>query len=129
MITLYVDAARHISSGRSAAGAVIIVNKQQRQIKTHIHSTRDNHEAEFYALIWALQQLPSKTDTLQIYSDSQLVIDAIHKSYAKHYQSLVDTLMSLLASHHLVLSQWIPEKANLGAHHLALQALKNSHTR
>ncbi|CAM3071130.1 ribonuclease HI family protein [Leuconostoc rapi] len=129
MMTLYVDAARHIESGRSAAGAVIIINKQQRQLKTRIQVTRDNHEAEFYGLIWALQQLPNTTDMLQVYSDSQILIDALHKNYAKHYQTLVDTIMMLLSSHQIVLSQWIPEKANLGAHNLALQALKNNPTR
>ena len=129
MITLYFDAARHVTSGLSAAGAVMIINKQQKQLKTRIRMTKDNHEAEFYGLIWALQQLPNTTDMLQIYCDSQIVIDALHKNYAKHYQPLVDIIMSLLASHTIVLSQWIPEKSNLGAHNLALQALKNSHAR
>lgn len=127
MITIYIDAARDVITGQSAAGAVIIINKKQAQLKTHIVNTKDNHEAEFRATIWALQQLPPSHDVIQLYSDSQILIDAMHKNYAKHYQKYVDEIMQLLSGFPLVMSQWLPEKENLGAHHLALQALKTVH--
>jgi len=124
MITLYVDAARDIHTGQTAAGTVIIIDKIQSQQKAALPITQDNHEAEFCALIWALQQLPKKIDILKIYSDSQILIDAIDKQYAKHYQPFVDNIIKLLSPYPLVLNQWLPEKENLGAHHLALQALQ-----
>ena len=40
------------------------------------------------------------------------------------YQIYVDEISTLVSLHKLFLSQWLPEKENLGAHNLALQALK-----
>lgn len=128
MITIYVDAARDIKTGQSAAGAVIVINKQQRQLKSLLPDTKDNQEAEFRALIWVLKMCATSTDMIQLYSDSQLLIDAINKNYAKHYQIYVDEISALLKSHALLLSQWLPEKENLGAHKLALQALQQKKT-
>lgn len=59
MITLYVDAARDVSTGRSSAGAVLIIDKVQKQLKTVLRETVNNHEAEFLAVLWALKQLPN----------------------------------------------------------------------
>lgn len=128
MITLFVDAARNVTSGFSAAGAVILIEKKQYQIKSPIFKTNDNHQAEFMALSWALRHLPSSDSIIKIYSDSKIMTDALEKKYAKHYQPFVDKLCLLLQSYNLVLIQWIPEKENRGAHNLALQALKKDHT-
>ncbi|MFL2050535.1 ribonuclease HI family protein [Leuconostoc mesenteroides] len=125
MITLYVDAARDVSTGRSSAGAVLIIDKVQKQLKTALRETVNNHEAEFLAVLWALKYLPSN-ENVQIYSDSKIVTDAWHKSYAKHYQGLVDEINLQLTPYPLVLINWVPEKENRGAHNLALQALKNA---
>ncbi len=110
MIKIFVDAARNIQTGQSAAGAVIITNNKQRQLKSSLPDTQNNQEAEFLALIWALKTLDSTTDIIQLYSDSQILIDAIHKNYAKHYQIYVDEISTLVSLHKLFLSQWLPEK-------------------
>lgn len=125
MMTLYVDAARNVHNGQSAVGAVLIVNKHQQQLKNDLPQSADNHEAEFMGLIWGIKQLPM-VDNLQIYTDSKIVADAIQKKYAKHYQSYVDRIISLLSEFPLVLISWIPEKQNHGAHQLAMQALKKT---
>ncbi|MCT4404342.1 reverse transcriptase-like protein [Leuconostoc falkenbergense] len=125
MMTLYVDAARNVHDGQSAVGAVLIINKQQQQLKNALPQSADNHEAEFMGLIWSIKQLPM-VDNLQIYTDSKIVADAIQKKYAKHYQSYVDQIMTLLTEYPLVLVNWIPEKQNHGAHQLAMQALKKA---
>ncbi|GMA70588.1 ribonuclease HI [Leuconostoc litchii] len=109
MITLYVDAARDTVTGRSAAGCLMIIDKVQTQLKTTLVNTSDNQEAEFLAIIWALQQVPDKNN-LQIYSDSSIVTDALQKSYAKHYQCLVDKIKLQLDLYPLSLINWIPEK-------------------
>lgn len=54
MIKIFVDAARNIQTGQSAAGAVIITNKKQRQLKSALPYTKNNQEAEFLALILSL---------------------------------------------------------------------------
>ena len=77
------------------------------------------------AVLWALKYLPSN-ENVQIYSDSKIVTDALHKSYAKHYQGLVDEINLQLTPYPLVLINWVPEKENRGAHNLALQALKKA---
>lgn len=125
MLTLYIDAARDPQTGLSAAGAVLIHQKQQQQFKSAVFQSSDNHAAEFQSLIWVLQQLPDSQDILTINSDSKILVEALQKQYAKHYQPFVDDILTLIQPYPFVLSQWRPEKDNLGAHNLALQALKN----
>ncbi|CDX64951.1 ribonuclease HI family protein [Leuconostoc citreum] len=128
MLTLYVDAAREPQSGISAGGAVLIHQKQQQQIKSNLFYTTDNHEAEFLALIWALKQVKvaETSETIRIFSDSKILIDSLDKKYAKHYQPLLEEIIQLLTPYSLVISQWLPEKENHGAHYMALQALKKN---
>ncbi|MDF7626884.1 ribonuclease HI family protein [Lactobacillaceae bacterium L1_55_11] len=125
MLNLYVDAARKAETGQSTAGCVVIEAHQQRQLKAALPKTQDNHEAEFRAAYWALDQLGG-ADPLHLYFDSQIVVDALNKHYAKHYQDQVDAIDRLLADRPLVLVSWVPEKNNQGAHHLAQQALKKT---
>ena len=57
------------------------------------------------------------------YIYSKLVADSIGKSYAKHYPELIDTLMALIDRYKIILTTWIPDRENQGAHKLALQAI------
>lgn len=123
MIRLYCDAARQQHSGVSTAGAIVIVNKQQQQFKTTLGLLPDNHAAEFAALLWILQQLSLQDAMLTIYVDSKIVADSLNKQYAKHYQAYVDDIWLILNQVKFVSIEWISEKENLGAHHLALQML------
>lgn len=113
----------------SAAGILIVHDGQQSQLKLPLQAT-DNHHAEYLAAIAGFKALINqlKTDTKQItvlyYTDSKIVADSVEKQYAKHYQSLVDELLILQAQFGLVVTRWVPEKQNQGAHHLAQQALK-----
>lgn len=98
--------------------------------KTPLQATT-NHQAEFEtARIGFERLLAVVTDPAQVtvlfYTDSQLVSDSLAKHYAKHYQSLVDALLQAQAPFQLVLTQWVPEKQNQGAHTLANQALHSA---
>ena len=42
----------------------------------------------------------------------------------EHYQQYVDQIIALEQPYSLVLHQWLPDRQNKGAHHLAQQALK-----
>ncbi|CAH1853449.1 ribonuclease HI family protein [Convivina praedatoris] len=126
LIKIHFDAARQPSTGHSAAGCLLIINGQQEQLKVPLPLTNDNHQAEFLAAIWALSNLPTGKHQLHLYSDSKLLVDALNKNYAKHYQIYVDRLHTILAAYPLVLIDWVSEKQNQGPHHLALQALKNA---
>lgn len=126
MYTLYTDAATQPQTGLSAGGILIIHDHQQTQVKTPLQATT-NHQAEFEtARIGFERLLAVVTDpaqaTVLFYTDSQLVSDSL----AKHYQSLVDALLQAQAPFQLVLTQWVPEKQNQGAHTLANQALHSA---
>ncbi|MGP4117791.1 reverse transcriptase-like protein [Levilactobacillus zymae] len=101
LYSLYTDAATQPQSGLSAGGILLIHNHQQVQ-----------HGVALTA-----------TTTVLFYTDSQIVSQSLEKRYAKHYQAQVDALLAAQQPFQLVLTQWVPEKQNMGAHTLANQAL------
>ncbi|AQW22061.1 ribonuclease HI [Lentilactobacillus curieae] len=124
MIKLYTDAAVNQKSKKSAAGLLIVRNSQQKQLTEPLKIT-DNHAAEFEAAILGHQKILPNVDgeLVFFYTDSKIVADAVHKQYAKHYQEYVDRLVALQSQLGTVITEWIPDKDNKGAHNLALQAL------
>ena len=58
------------------------------------------------------------------YTDSRLLADAIGKGYAKHYQPELDQLLERIDALPTVVTQWVSESQNPGAHSLANQALQ-----
>ncbi|WP_295774074.1 ribonuclease HI family protein [uncultured Limosilactobacillus sp.] len=130
MIKIYSDAAVSGNPGPAGAGCLIIINGQQHQFSHSLPAT-DNHHAEFMAAIWAFEQLAQFKSADQIiffYTDSRLVSDAIGKGYAKKYAAELSRLLTLIDQYPTVVTEWLPEKLNHGAHQLALQALHQSHT-
>lgn len=127
LIKLFTDAATKNGFGPSAAGVIIVINGKQIQLKHSLGNT-DNHSAEFSAAIWAFEQLKRYPEivpdsTIMFYTDSRIVADAVGKNYAKNFTDLAQRLITLIDQYHIVLTEWLPEKQNLGAHRLALQAL------
>ncbi|MFD1455456.1 ribonuclease HI family protein [Levilactobacillus lanxiensis] len=130
MFSLYTDAATQPQTGLSAGGILIIHDHQQTQLSAPLTATT-NHTAEFEIARLGFEKLatlatdPAHT-TVLFYTDSQIVNDSVAKHYAKHYQHLVDDLLAAQAPFQLVLTQWVPEKQNRGAHTLANQALHSA---
>lgn len=128
MYTLYTDAATNNETLHSAAGILIVHAGKQQQLRASLPNS-DNHHAEFHAALAgfdALLKLLNGTAanvTVQYFTDSKIVADSVKKRYAKHYQQLVDELLAKQAEFSLVITQWVPEKQNQGAHNLAQQAL------
>ncbi|MCP8848252.1 ribonuclease HI family protein [Latilactobacillus curvatus] len=125
MIKLYTDAATRGNPGPSAAGILIVTPERQYQLQAPLPE-QSNHDAEFSAVILGLEQLANRgltTKILQINVDSKLVFQSLEKRYAKHYQAAVDRILALEAPYSMVIHQWIPERQNQGAHHLAQQGL------
>ncbi|CAH0415763.1 ribonuclease HI family protein [Periweissella fabaria] len=125
MIKIYTDAATKGNPGPSAAGVLLVVDGEQRQLK-HFLGTLSNHEAEFAATLFAFQQLPKyarPNETIFFFTDSKIVDQSLATNYAKHFQNYVDQINTIQDQFPLVVSQWIPERMNQGAHNLALQAL------
>lgn len=125
MIKIYTDAAVRPIDQQASAGCVIVTDQQQYQLKTAL-GPMDNHQAEFAAAIWGFEQLQTLQLPPQIvmfYTDSRLVSDAITKNYSHHYAQQLALLNDQLDRFDPVVVQWIPDRDNQGAHHLALQAL------
>jgi ribonuclease HI len=127
LFKIYTDGASQGNPGPSGAGVVIVTPDGQQQLKNSL-GDMSNHEAEFRAAIWGFEQLAtfaSPDDLIMFFTDSRLLADAVGKGYAKHYQALVDTLTSLIDHYKLVMTEWVPDKANRGAHALALQSIRH----
>lgn len=125
MIKLFTDAATKGNPGLSAAGVLLVIDGRQLQLKTTL-GVLSNHEAEFAAALFAFEQLPKyarPNETIFFYTDSKVVDQSLANNYAKHFQSYVDKINAIQDQFPLVVSQWLPERLNKGAHNLALQAL------
>ncbi len=126
MIKLYTDAATKGNPGPTGLGALIIADHQQIQLNKPFEIT-DNHHGEFAAAQFGFSYLRDHfpaTETILFYTDSRILSDAIGKNYTKHYQSELAALNDLLSYFATVVTQWVPESKNHGAHHLANQALQ-----
>lgn len=76
--------------------------------------------------MFAFQQLPKyarPNETIFFFTDSKIVDQSLATNYAKHFQTYVDQINAIQDQFPLVVSQWLPERMNQGAHNLALQAL------
>lgn len=125
MIKLYTDAATHGHVGKTGLG-ILIVNNHQQQIVQDVLPSATNHEGEFAAAITGFRYLVENYDpseTILYYTDSRLVCDALGKKYSKNYETQYQTLAELVDYFQLVITYWVPEKENQGAHNLANQAL------
>ncbi|MCK8616923.1 reverse transcriptase-like protein [Fructobacillus sp. M158] len=128
MIQIQTDAAFRQETKETSAGIVFVKDGQQQPIKGQLPNCQDNHEAEFKALIWGLQQVQSqleKGQLIEIQSDSKLLIASLQKRYAKHYQEAVDAIFSLLPSPELTFFVWVKDGDNKGPHQLAWQVLNH----
>ena len=127
MLKIYTDAATKGNPGPTGLGILIINQHQQHQLSQTLESAT-NHEGEFAAAIAGFQYLADHYDhqeTVLFYTDSRLLSDAIGKNYTKHYQAELAQLNERLAHFPTVVTQWIPDRQNGGAHHLANQALQS----
>lgn len=125
MIKLYTDAASKGNPGPTGLGVVIIADHKQTQLAQPAQ-VMDNHHGEFAAAQFGFEYLANhftKNEPILFYTDSRVLSDAIGKNYTKHYQDELAKLNSLLQQFTTVVTQWIPENQNRGAHHLANQAL------
>ncbi|MBD5806694.1 reverse transcriptase-like protein [Lactobacillus sp. 0.1XD8-4] len=125
MIKIYTDAATKGNPGPTGIGAVIIADHKQVQLSIPT-TIMDNHHGEFAAAQFGFKYLInhfSKNETILFYTDSRILSDAIGKNYTKHYKKELDDLNRLMAFFNIVITQWIPESQNNGAHNLANQAL------
>ncbi|HJF20371.1 MAG TPA: ribonuclease HI family protein [Enterococcus columbae] len=131
MIKAYIDAAVKANPGPAGLGIVIITDGCQEQLCHALSYDLNNHQAEFEALIFLLDELLKRKQThtiIQIYSDSKIVVQTIEKNYTNNpmftkYLKIVNQKLAFFDACYL---QWIPEAQNKGADNLARQGLQKA---
>lgn len=130
MIRLYTDAAVSGNPGHAGIGLLILSDEGQTQHALPLENDQwDNHRAEFHALLAGLRLLIDEGLGGQMtfcYTDSQLVAQAVEKSYVKDtaFNYYLSEILALMENFPYISVQWIPGPENKGADNLARQALQ-----
>ncbi|MGF2616790.1 reverse transcriptase-like protein [Rossellomorea vietnamensis] len=125
MVEVYIDGASAGDPGQSGAGIYIKKNGENYSYSIPL-GIKENHEAEFYACIKALQICKEKDySVLSFRSDSQAVVNAVEKEFAKNkkYGTLLEEILILAKEFDLFFIKWIPSKENKRADELARKAI------
>lgn len=127
MIEVYTDAACSGDPGMSAAG-IIIKNNQQIEKHQFPLGIWTNHEAEFHAIIRALELCKDKYpgEIISVRSDSKIAVDTLDNQHTKNekFLPLLQRSMELEKTFSYVFYKWIPEKQNKNADKLARECLQ-----
>lgn len=126
MLEVYIDGASAGDPGPSGAGIYIKSSSVQERHSIPL-GNMSNHEAEYWALIQALEICTSLGDSIiSIRTDSRLIEQAIEKRWAKNerYAPLLEQALELADQFDLFFVKWIPSKQNGTADSLAKQAVQ-----
>lgn len=126
MIEVYIDGASTGNPGNAGIGIYI---KNNGEIERHSLPVGNvsSHEAEFLALIKALQIcLENNYTVVSFRTDSKVVDDSIEKRFAKRepFKTLVEEAIHYIDQFELFFLKWIPSKDNSVADQLARQAIQ-----
>lgn len=129
MIIVYTDGASSGNPGASGAGIYIKADREVYEYAIPLGSM-SNHEAEFHAVIHALnickKQFPQ--EILSFRSDSKIVVDTIEKDFTKNnvFRPLLELIREKSADFPYFFIKWIPSSTNFHADLLARQAIQHS---
>ena len=126
MLEVFIDGASAGNPGPSGAGVFI---KKDGIVTRHSIplGIMDNHEAEYWALIKALEICSGyKNETLSFRTDSQAIFTAVEKEFAKNkkYAPLLEKALFLSKDMPLFFIKWIPSSQNKAADELARKAIR-----
>lgn len=128
LIEIYTDGASSGNPGPSGAGIYIKANKKQYEYAIPLKDL-SNHEAEFYAVIKALEICKNEFpgEILSFRSDSQIIVNTIDRDYTKNktFLPLLEKVRELSTHFAYVFIKWIPEKQNGNADRLARKAIQD----
>lgn len=130
MIKAYIDASTKGNPGPSGGGILLVDGQAQQQLHFPL-PVLTNHQAEFAVLEQLLTHLieaGQTAETIMVYSDSKVLVSTIDKNHTNNsdFQAYLIRIQSLLTHFPLLILQWIPEKQNKGADHLARQGLQKA---
>lgn len=131
LIEVYIDGASAGNPGFSGAGIFI---KNNGVVERHSIplGMMDNHEAEYWALIKALEIcLEKEYKIVSFRTDSQAVNRAIEKEFVKNktYAPLLEKALFLSNQLELFFMKWIPSSENKVADELARAAILKNNNR
>ncbi|MCW6674617.1 ribonuclease HI family protein [Aerococcaceae bacterium NML171108] len=129
MYKIYTDAAFNAQTKEAGIAFNAIRNGQQIKQGRYREHVSDNHEAEFQAILMALEFLQREAftnETVMLHSDSKIVIESLDKRYVKgaQYAIWLDKILVIVDTFDLLFWKWIPEKENKGADQIAREALR-----
>ena len=125
MVEVYIDGASAGNPGLSGAGIFIKAGGEVERFSLPL-GIRNNHEAEFMALIKALEICRKRGySIISVRSDSSAVVSAVEKEFAKKpmYRSLLKEALDLAKQFDLFFIKWIPSSENKSADKLARRAI------
>lgn len=125
MAKVFFDAATKGNPGRSAC-AVVVKEESERHVFTHDLGERDNHSAEWAAMLHALEHARElQVPNALLYTDSKLIEDSINRGNVKNlkFKPYFDNIKILEQSFELMFVKWLPRNQNKEANQLAQQAL------
>ncbi|CAI9394612.1 reverse transcriptase-like protein [Niallia sp. Sow4_A1] len=128
MIEVYIDGASAGNPGPSGAGIFIKGHGSAERYSFPL-GLMSNHEAEYYALIKALEICINQNyRTVSFRTDSELVSRAVEKEFAKNkkYAPLLDQALKLIRELDLFFIKWIPSNDNKTADELARLAIRKN---
>ncbi|MFJ7745918.1 reverse transcriptase-like protein [Peribacillus sp. NPDC097295] len=125
MIEVYIDGASAGNPGPSGAGIFINNNGVVERHSIPL-GYMENHEAEYHALIKALEIcVASNYKVVSFRTDSQAINQAIEKKFAKKkYGVLLYEALKLTDQLELFFIKWIPSIENKSADELARRAIR-----
>ncbi|MBT2813888.1 ribonuclease HI family protein [Staphylococcus coagulans] len=125
MAKIHFDAATKGNPGLSTCG-VVIVDEHERYTATKVLGMMDNHTAEWEALLFAMEQAKAlNIETALIYTDSQLIEDAVNREYVKNkrFKAYLERYLNEANHFALCFVKWVPRKQNKAANQLAQDKL------
>ena len=130
MIKAFIDASTKGNPGPSGGGIVLLSDQEQKQYHFPLVNMT-NHQAEFAVFLRLLELLVENNlneETIMVYSDSKVLVSTIDKDYTRNpdFETYLQTIQQKLPHFPLLILQWIPEKQNKGADHLARQGLQKA---
>ncbi|MBU8879014.1 reverse transcriptase-like protein [Bacillus sp. FJAT-29790] len=129
MFEVYIDGASAGNPGPSGAGIFIKGNGHVERFSIPL-GEMENHKAEYYALIHALEICIEKGyKVVSFRTDSQAVNRAVEKEFAKNktYAPLLEQALTLSKQLDLFFMKWIPSSENKTADELARAAIRKNH--
>ena len=131
MLKVYTDAAFAYKNQSAGLAIRILETDNLYEQVVFLQEVADNHQAEFLAILHALDwliELGLTQDFIWLHADSQVAIRAIEKSYIKdaRYAPILDQILNRLDHFPNLYVKWIAEKENQAADQLAKSSLNKA---